>query len=57
MNSLRKATYIEEKNGVAQADGKRLLDDKQRKLSNLLRATEVGQLSTAKQKKVSRQSQ
>jgi len=53
-NKLRKESYIEKKNGVAQADGRRLLDDKQRRLSNVLRTAELDQLFKAKQKKVSR---
>lgn len=52
-DSLKKASYIEQKNGVAQTDGKRLLDDKHRKLSNGLRAVELDQLVEGKKKKVS----
>ncbi|KAF7505785.1 hypothetical protein GJ744_000456 [Endocarpon pusillum] len=51
IDSLKKASYIEQKNGIAQADGQRLLADKHRKLSNGLRAVELDQLVKGTKKK------
>jgi hypothetical protein len=53
-HSLEKVAYIEVENGIAQADQRRLLDQEQRKLSNVLRSVEVDQLLKGKKKKVSR---
>jgi hypothetical protein len=53
-DSLKKASYVEQKNGVAQVDGKRLVDDKQRKLSNVMVEVGIEQLRKGKHRKVSR---
>jgi phage terminase large subunit-like protein len=53
-DSLKRASYVEQKNGIAQADGKRLVDDKQRKLSNVLKDVGIERLKKGKHSKVSR---
>jgi hypothetical protein len=51
-HGLKIASYLEEKNGIARADEKRMLSDEQRKLSNTLRAAEVNQVLEETRKKV-----